>query len=348
MSLTVKQRVGIAMAAVVLVNLVTGSIGWALHLRATESEQSARRATERAEWVAAVSEQVTVFVSEATELALSVAAGVSEESSAEYGDLVGADRAVTRLIDQVPADLDPAVAAATAASWESLRPEVFVWVNAEAERAGSSLRLTLNEDGQVRASTSSNIGVPARLEGLDAASARRVVRSDLESFHEGRLRRTLAQAGEDARDSVLESQRTRRIAVNVTIAAIGVSVIVALMAAVWLYRTIAGPLAAARQVAQRVAGGDYSATFDRPNNDEIGTLVHAVEEMRDAVVGSLNAMREMAGAVIATAGDVAAGARTVRKLTPNAGEELSEALDGVEKDSETLRSLADQMLRASS
>lgn len=345
MTLSVKQRIGIAMTLVVLVNLVAGGFSWLLHQRANDDELVSQRASARSEWVAAVSNEVFAFVSEATDVALGVTKGESAESSAEYGDLVGADAATSRLLDRVPDDMDSAMSAGIAERWEALRPAVFAWVNAEAERADSTLRLTLGDGGEVRASTSTIIEVPAELDGLDAPLMRRAVRSQAESLIAGELRHALDDAQTDARAAELAAEKARDTAFAVTVGAIAISLVVALVAAIWLYHTIAGPLIAAEKVARKVSAGDYSATFTKMADDEIGTLVHAVEEMRDAVVGQVNVMRELAGAVIITAGDVTAGAGAVRSLTPNADDQLSAVLTSVEQHSRTLSGLADQMLQ---
>ncbi len=345
MTLSVKTRIGVAMTLVVLVNLVAGGFSWLLHERAADFELASEHAAARSQWVAAVSEKVFAFASEATDIAIGVAKGESAESSAEYGDLVGADAATSRLIGRTPDDLDPGMAVDIAQRWEALRPAVFAWVNAEAEQADSTLRLTLGDAGEVRASTSSTIEVPAEFEGLDVPMMRRAVRSEVESFIAGELRSALGDAESDARTAGRAASRARDTAFTVTVAAIALSVIVAVIAAVWLYRTIAGPLIAAEQVARQVTAGDHSASFTKTRDDEIGALVHAVEEMRDTVVGHVNVMRELAGAVIVTAADVTAGAASVRDLTPNAGDHLTDVVTSLERHSTTLSQLADQMLR---
>jgi HAMP domain-containing protein len=344
MTLSVKQRIAAAMTLVVLVNLLAGGFNWLLHQRAARFEIASERARARSQWVASVSEKVFAFASEATDVALGVAKGESAESSAEYGDLVGADAATSRLIGRAPDDLDPEMAADIAVRWEALRPAIFAWVNAEAEQAGSTLRLTLGDGAEVRASTSSTIEVPADLNGLDVPQMRRAVRSEVESFIAGELRLALADAQDDARAAEVAALQARETAFTVTAVAIALSLVMAVIAVIWLYRAIAGPLAAAEEVARRVTAGDLSAAFGETRNDEIGVLVHAVEEMRETVVGHVNVMRELAGAVIVTAADVSAGATAVRELTPNASDQLSEVVTGVERHSATLSQLADQML----
>jgi methyl-accepting chemotaxis protein len=125
---------------------------------------------------------------------------------------------------------------------------------------------------------------------------------------------------------------------------IGVCVLVAVGTGVWLYRTIAGPLHEAKEVAERVAAGDFSATFPRHTNDEIGALVSAVEAMKDAVVGKVSIMREMAGAVLVTAESLRASVATVSESAGNNGN--ASALAEMDDSSQLLADLATQLIES--
>ncbi|MBN2846974.1 MAG: HAMP domain-containing protein [Coriobacteriia bacterium] len=345
MTLTVKTRIAIAMSAILAINALTGALAWSLRSRAADESERTQAAVDRADWIGRVSEGLTTFVSEATDLAFGVSSGVSEESSAEYGDLVGADQHLLRLVASPPADLEPEVVDRITTQLDELRPGVFAWINAEATRAGSSVRLTLTDAGRVRASVTSNITLPVSFTGLEGVDLRRAVRREAEALKDGTLRRAMADARADADAASKASARAGDLAANVTLAAILVGFVTAVMAAVWLYRTIAGPLRDAQAVAEDVAAGDYSAIFTRHSDDEIGSLVHAVEEMRDVVVGQVNVMREMAGAVIVTADGLTASVATLREIGQDTGCGASEVLDEVETNTMLLCSLASQMLK---
>lgn len=342
--MSVRQRIAIAMTAAVLVNVVAGVASWWLHTRADTNELEARDATARAEWTSEVAGATTAFMSEATDLALGLRSGKSEESSAEYGDLVGADAAVSRLIERMPDGIEDDLARRIADEWNAVRPDVLAWVNLEAEDAGKPLRLWLTDDGKLRSSVSTNVDVGADFSGMEPSAVRRAVRGQAEAFTKGTLRVALSDATADASAARAAAVEARDTAKAVTLGAIALSVLVALAAAVWLYRTIAGPLGRAQESARRVAAGDLDTTFEVHGNDEIGSLVEAIEEMRASVVGQLAVMREMAGAVIVTAGDVAEGTRSIRALAVSDSEPFTEAIERVEGDSELLASLARQML----
>lgn len=344
--MSVRQRIAIAMIAAVLVNVVAGVASWRLNSRADTDEREARDATARAEWISELGGAATAFMGEAADLALGVRSGKSEEASAEYGDLVGADAAVSRLIGRMPDGIEGDLARRIADEWDALRPSVLTWVNLEAEDAGMPLRLWLTDEGQLRSSTSTNIDTSADFAGMEPGAVRRAVRAEAEAFNKGTLRVALADATGDASAARAAAVEARDTAKTVTLIAIALSVLVAAAAAVWLYRTIAGPLGRAQESARRVTAGDLEASFEVHRNDEIGSLVEAVEEMRGSVVGQLAVMREMAGAVIVTAEDVTEGIRSIRKLGVSSDQRLAEVITRVEGDSELLTSLARQMLEA--
>jgi len=160
----------------------------------------------------------------------------------------------------------------------------------------------LTDDGKLRSSVSTNVDVGADFSGMEPSAVRRAVRGQAEAFTKGTLRVALSDATADASAARAAAVEARDTAKAVTLGAIALSVLVALAAAVWLYRTIAGRFGRAQESARRVAAGDLDTTFEVHGNDEIGSLVEAIEEMRASVVGQLAVMREMAGAVIVTPG----------------------------------------------
>ncbi len=345
MNLSVKARIALAMTVVVAVNLIAGIAGWALHNRAVDAESEALRAANRASSLTALSDDVTTFISEATGLALAVNTGVGHEASAEYGDLIGANAKLEHVVDALAGAAGGPEDAEIAKRWDPLRVAVFVWVNAEAERGGSSVRLIMTEDNQVRSSFQSNIATPTALAGMDVGELRREVRRESEAYKDDLLRAASASAMEDAHIARDAEAQARLLASNVTLIAIAISVVIALLATVWLYGTIVRPLHAAKVVAEAVAGGDFSQSFKQQANDEIGALVHAVEDMRDAVVGKIAVMREMAGAVLVTAEGVGTSASAARQALLGEGDAGAE-LVRVEAGADTLGTLAGQMLEA--
>lgn len=223
----------------------------------------------------------------------------------------------------------------------------FVWVNAEAAEAGWPTRLKLMDNGQVRASVDTNIVAPARLSGMSSGELRREVRQEYEAFRDRRLRAVMRAAEAEAADAQALETQARSFAAALTIALFAFSALVAAAAAVWLYRTIAAPLNRARSVADAVTAGDLDAAFDSTADDEIGSLVHAVEAMRDTVVSRIKIMREMAGAALVTSEGVArAASEALDAAEDMADPQLQSALSEVKDRTQALEMLAAQMLEA--
>ncbi len=345
MKLSVKVRIAIAMTLVLTVNVAAGAVSWALNARAAQYAEASREASDRARWVGGLSGLVTTFVSEANDLAFGVGSDLSAEGSAEYGDVMGVDGEIDHWVRTPEPGLDPDELEQIETAWSELRIAVFVWVNAEAVEAGSPTRLTLTDDGRVRASVDTNIEAPVALASLGTGELRREVRSEAEAFGDGLLRGIERSAQEEMAAALVGEQQARDLATVVTLVLIAASILMAAGAAVWLYRTIASPLNRARAVADAVASGDLDAAFGRHSEDEIGSLIHAVEAMRDAVVTRITMMREMAGAVLVTADGVAeAVLEAGDHVGDDAAPELLGALDDVGERTRVLGSLAGQML----
>lgn len=345
MVLNVKARIAIAMTIVLAVNIFAGTASWWLNAQAAELAAEARAATARAKWVSGLSEAVTTFVSEANDLAFGLGSDLSTEGSAEYGDVTGVDQEIKHRIGAAPEGVEAKQLDEIAAAWKLLRTDVFVWVNAEAEAASWPTRLKLMADDQVRASVDTNIDVPLTLKGMSAGEMRRAVRQEYEAFRDRRLLAVMRQAEAQAVAAQVGEARAREMATTVTIALFALSALIAGAAAVWLYRTIATPLNRARLVADAVAGGDLEVAFEPTLDDEIGSLVHAVEAMRDTVVSRIMIMREMAGAVLVTSAGVTT---SVREAAAVAGEqstpEIASALADAQDRAQVLETLAGQML----
>ncbi|MDZ4180946.1 MAG: HAMP domain-containing protein [Coriobacteriia bacterium] len=346
MSLNVKTRIAIVMTAVLLVSVAGGAVAWYLSDQAARNAEAARDAAARAEWAARFSAISTELMSESNDLALGVGGDSTAESSAEYGDVVGADQSAALLLKRAPGIIGEELATGLADEWELLRTRVYAWVNAEAAEEGWPTRMTLMDDGRVRASVGTNIATPTDLVGLNNNEVRRQVRSEFEAFRDRRLRDISRAANAEATAAGAAEAQARQLAERVTLGMLALGALVALIGAVWLYRTIAVPLAGAHDVARRVSEGEFDARFATHRADEIGDLVHAVEEMRDTVVSKVAIMREMAGAVLVIAEGVSRSAAEARSLvSETAGANgAGAALDDVAAQAAVLTDLSGQML----
>ncbi len=353
MHLTVRNRIALAMTALVAANALTAGVVWVYTTRAAQYSERSASASETARLAQWASAQVTQFSADANALALSVSQAQSpEQASAVYGEVMGAETAVTRALEQIDAIAPESSGLDLLTQWDELRLNTYVWVNAEATSGGSPLRMTRAANGRYRASISSNITTPTGLENASLDGLRAAVRTRGSILEDATLRGVVDRSTATASEAREAEEQARIMARNATLALVLLSAVVAVAASVWLYRTIARPLVAAKHFADRVAAGDLSATFGARPEDEIGTLISAVEAMKDAVVQRIAVMREMAGAVIVNAEDAGRAARHARTSALERTSSLRDAadlradLDSVVVRVDTLTELASQMLES--
>ncbi len=348
MNTSVKHRIAIAMSLLVFVNVASAGLTWLYNSRAAESAAVAREQSRLAHQATVAAQQVSQFVADGDALAFTVSRSrVSEDSSVSYGRMQGSEHAADLALHSVRTQTDSATAQAIVEEWEQLRTAMFLWVNAEAELAGSSLRIMQDASGRYRAGVTSNLTAPADLGAMGPDELRRTVRDRGEVMKNATLRKLVRTAEARAAEASLAERHARETAAATSLALIVLSVLLALIAGVLLYRTIALPLQRARDFANRVAEGDLAAVHGDHADDEIGDLTDAVECMKNSVVARIDNLREMAGAVLVTAGSVstAALAMDASALAPDSSAETRrENLDVIVQQSGILESLASQML----
>lgn len=334
------------MTAVLLANAAAAVFSWAWYTRAARFGEESRRATQTARSAATVSLNVSEFMGNANGLAVFVAGSARPEAAtAVYAAVVGSDRAVDTA-------MGPLVSVAGADEvrrlWTDLRLVTYGWINAEAAKGGSPMRIRTDGRGHFRAGVRSDLVLPAGAQGLDEAGLRDAVRTKSEILRDGALRRVVRAADARAAAAAIDEDAARTLATNGTAGLLVLSLAVAVAASSWIYASIARPLEEARRFAATVAGGDLRVTMGRHASDEIGALTRSVEEMKDVVVHKIDVMREMAGAVLVTADGVAQAAGHAGEVAA----ELSDAepcgltadIADVRMRAKTLVSLAEQML----
>lgn len=350
MRLTVKARIALVMGIVVAANVAAGGVATYYYAQAAEYGSQAQAALEKAKRVGVVSQATSEFIARVGDLALSFSEGsASEDQSTTYGELQGADQVGSGGVRRLTATLAASDASAVADGWYMLRLSAYTWVNGEAAQNGAGFRLRETQPGVFRSSVDSNITTPSALVGLAGPQLRAAVRDEANGFRDRTLRRIAVSADAAAVRARAAEKQATDLARSATLAAITLSVIVTMLAAVWLYRTIATPLARAKRFADTVAAGDLSATIGKHTADEIGTLTHAVEDMKDSIGQKIAAMQEMAGAVLFIAEGVHESADSARSAAVALGDTtagLAVMLDGVVEQSDTLSGLAAQMVTA--
>jgi len=232
-------------------------------------------------------------------------------------------------------------------AWQSLRITTYAWINTEAQASGADLRITRNPNGAFRDSVDTNLTLPAELVGASRTDLRQAVRDRAERFKYATLGTIVRAADVELEAATVSEANARRDAQRGTAAFVGLSVLVAVVLGVWLYRSISQPLSAARAYADRVGSGEYDTVAPVHAADEIGVLTRAVENMKDHLVHEMNVMREMAGAVMVTAEGVQEEVASAGALVDQPDHDAEAVRDGlahVQARVDTLQELARQML----
>jgi methyl-accepting chemotaxis protein len=183
--------------------------------------------------------------------------------------------------------------------------------------------------------------------GKSGPALRQAVLSESESMQYAVLGKLLSKADSVAAAASSAEAAARENAQRVTLILVALSVFVAIALGLWLYRGIVRPLGIARDYADRVAAGEYSASLGRHTNDEIGALTHAIENMKDNLVHEMEVMREMSGVIMITTEGIRASVSEIERVSREGSASQSEIDDGlieVGQQSDLLLELATQML----
>jgi HAMP domain-containing protein len=347
-TITVRARIAIAMTALVAANLLAATVSAVYFARADRYQNDLVAASARVALASDASERVTEFMAEAESFAVAARSKRPEDQTDGYGRLARADAAAGSAVSAL-AKSEGADGDTVTQDWSDVRIGTFSWLNAQAGADGSALRLWLSPSGALNTNNVSNIPTPeyAAAEGL--FDIRQAVRTRFDGFRDGIIRRVRDNAAAQAQATGSAEQLARNTAQTVTLGLAGLSLLVAVLAGVWVYRGTAIPLRAARRFADRVAAGELDATFPEHRGDEIGHLTAAIENMKDVVVRDLRAMKEMAGAVLVTADGVSHAANTaLDSLRSGAcsGDRLEGEVSAVARQADMLTELANGMLEA--
>jgi methyl-accepting chemotaxis protein len=126
-------------------------------------------------------------------------------------------------------------------------------------------------------------------------------------------------------------------------------VLVVLIGAVlaWLItRSITRPLQAAVNVAETVANGDLSTTFDAAPHDEIGDLMRALKAMNDALFRIVSEVQVGTRSIATASNEIAAGNLDLSSRTEQQASSLEETAASMEELTSTVRQNADNAEQA--
>ena len=116
--------------------------------------------------------------------------------------------------------------------------------------------------------------------------------------------------------------------------------------AVWMTRSIVGPLHAAVDVARTVAGGDLTSTIEIKSTDETGQLLRALKDMNDGLVNIVGQVRAGTDTIAAAASQIASGNQDLSSRTEQQASSLEETASSMEELTSTVKQNTDNARRA--
>lgn len=192
--------------------------------------------------------------------------------------------------------------------------------------------------GEVRRGTSRRI-ITDIVES-DLRVAGQELRSELDNARDG-VNTLIGEAAANARAAYDESWT---LLVSLTV----IGVIIGLVLAVWLTRSIVMPINEAVDAARAVARGDLSGRMRTERKDEAGMLLNALAEMRDSLRDIVANIREGVDTINTASGEIATGNTDLSQRTEEQASSLEETAASMEELTSTVRQNADNARQANS
>ena len=126
------------------------------------------------------------------------------------------------------------------------------------------------------------------------------------------------------------------------LAAIAVFVVISTLVA----RSITRPLRQAVDLAERVAHGDLTSEIRTESHDEVGDLLHALNNMNESLGHLVHQVRRDAETIASASGEIAAGNQDLSSRTEQQAASLEETAASMDELTSTVRQNADSAMQA--
>lgn len=141
-------------------------------------------------------------------------------------------------------------------------------------------------------------------------------------------------------DMVTQVQETFEQTMIIFAACTGIAVLLAMLMAWWITRSITRPLAYAGQVAASVAAGDLSSVVQVTAKDETGQLLRTLQQMKESLSGMVLSVRQAADALTDSSGNLVSTARQVSEYSSQQSSMASGAAASLEEISASIESVS--------
>lgn len=144
-------------------------------------------------------------------------------------------------------------------------------------------------------------------------------------------------------DAAQEAYTTGR---NLMVGIAAIAVFLGAAIALFITRSVTGPLALAGQVAARVADGDLTSRIEVTAMDETGQLLQSMKTMNDNLKDMVGKINESASSVASGAGQISAGNSNLSQRTEEQAASLEETASSMEELTSTVKQNADNARQA--
>ncbi|WP_296510961.1 methyl-accepting chemotaxis protein [Rhodoferax sp.] len=183
----------------------------------------------------------------------------------------------------------------------------------------------------------------------DAAGAAMLLDSESKAMFE-RSKATLLKIIDlnrsEADKSIEESQVAYQASRNMLGAAFLLALVVGVLTATAITRSITQPLGQALSAAESVAGGDLSRHIDSNRQDEVGKLLQAMQGMQDSLVRVVTQVRTGSESVASASAEIAQGNNDLSARTESQASALEETAASMEELNSAVKQNADNARQA--
>jgi methyl-accepting chemotaxis protein len=142
------------------------------------------------------------------------------------------------------------------------------------------------------------------------------------------------------------AQASLQRAMVIAAAVVGVLMVLALLGASWIIRTITRSLDSAVHVAETVAKGDLSSSIEVRSSDELGRLMQALQSMNGNLIGIVNRIRESSESIATGATQISSGNNDLSQRTEEQASNLQQTAASMEQLASTVRHNTDNAQQA--
>ncbi|WP_406624349.1 methyl-accepting chemotaxis protein [Acidovorax sp. SDU_ACID1] len=186
----------------------------------------------------------------------------------------------------------------------------------------------------------------AQLDGAGAGAYAERLKGHMEATDA--LFASLATHARDRMDEARAALDARTATMAVLIAGavvLGLAVLVPLT--LFSVRSITQSLAQARELAERIAGGDLSHEVRARQDDEIGSLINAMGRMQDALRALVGQVQQAAGSISTASAEIATGNQDLSQRTEQTAASLQQTASSMEMLTGTVQQSAESSRQAS-